>query len=128
MIASRQPRVSPTSAFTLIEIMVVVLLVGLLAALAVPSAAKARDNARLNAIYHNLRELQSAKEQWAVANNKADGEVIADITVLGDYLRTGKIVDVVKETYDPGPVGTVPTALVPVAVGPYAAGTAIPAP
>ena len=128
MTASRTNRNFRKDAFTLVEIMIVVGIIGILAVMALPSAAKARDNARLNAIYHNLRELQSAKEQWALANNKANGEVVADVNVLQDYLRGGKIVDVISETYEPGPVGAVPNALVPVAIGPYAAGESIPAP
>jgi prepilin-type N-terminal cleavage/methylation domain-containing protein len=116
--------------FTLLEIMTVVTLVGLLGAIAVPNYLIARDNARLNAIRRNLRTLDSAKEQWAADNNKPSGAAISDITVLQDYLRGGDIKPVVRETYEPNPVGTPPEAALPgdVKLAQYAPGSVIPAP
>lgn len=116
-------------AFTLVEIMIVVSIIGLLAAIALPNFLRARDNARLNTIYHNLRELDSAKEQWATENKKANGAVVADLTELDAYLRNG-LHDVLSETYVPNPVGTPPSAELPsgVGLGPYEAGASIPAP
>jgi type II secretion system protein G len=56
--------------FTLVEIMIVVLIIGILLAIAVPSFMSARERSRANACRANLRQIQAAKEQWAMANNR----------------------------------------------------------
>ena len=116
--------------FTLIELMIVVAIIGLLASLAVPNLARARDTSRLNVIYNNLRVLQAAKEQWALDNNKANGTPVADISVLSGYFRWNTLHDVMNETYVPNPVGTPAEATLPsgASLGPYGPGAAIPAP
>ena len=118
------------SAFTLTELMIVVAIIGLLASLAVPNMAKARDISRLNMIYSNLRMLDAAKDQWALDNNQASGTPVTDITVLSNYFRWGSIRDVVHETYVPNAVGTRCEADLPpgVGLGPFGPGAAIPAP
>jgi prepilin-type N-terminal cleavage/methylation domain-containing protein len=57
--------------FTLVEIMIVVAIIGLLAAIAVPNFIKARDNARKNTCINNLRLISAAKDQYVIDNNKA---------------------------------------------------------
>ena len=110
--------------------MIVVAIIGLLAALALPNLAKARDSSRLNSIYDNLRVLENAKDQWALDNNIATGTPVGDTAVLSKYFRFGAIHDVMKETYVPNPIGTNAEADLPatVGLGPYAPGAAIPAP
>ena len=49
--------------FTLVEIMIVVLIIGLLAAIAVPNFTKARKKAQRNACIDNLRQIEGACEQ-----------------------------------------------------------------
>jgi prepilin-type N-terminal cleavage/methylation domain-containing protein len=56
--------------FTLVEIMIVVLIIGILLAIAVPSFMNARERSRTNACRSNLRQIQAAKEQWAMANRQ----------------------------------------------------------
>jgi prepilin-type N-terminal cleavage/methylation domain-containing protein len=101
------------SGFTLVETMIVVALVGLLAGLAVPQYAKARDNARVKAIYSNLRVLEAAKEEWALENNKGLGSMIDNVTALGSYFRQGGLREVMNEVYKPGAVGTPAEAELP---------------
>ena len=59
-------------AFTLVEIMIVVLIIGILLAIAVPNFIKARDTSRTNACVNNLREVADAKEQWAMDTKATD--------------------------------------------------------
>ncbi|HWX18437.1 MAG TPA: type II secretion system protein [Candidatus Binatia bacterium] len=115
--------------FTLVEMMIVVAIVALLASLAIPRMARARDSARLNVIYSNLRQLEAAKEQWAFANNKTTGDAVDSLAVLNIYFRDGGLHDVVSETYVPNPVGTPSAANLPngVTLGPYGPGASIPA-
>src|SRR5947209_860942 len=87
--------------FTFIEIIIVVTIVGLLVAIAIPKSFQARDTARLNTIYNNLRQIENAKDQWALDQQKTNGTVVADVSVLSGYLKDGRVRDVMKETYVP---------------------------
>jgi len=66
--------------------MVVVAIIGLLAALAVPTYAKARANAQRKACIANLHEIDGAKELWAIEYRKAQGSVVRQKDIL-PYLR-----------------------------------------
>lgn len=75
--------------FTLIEIMIVVLIIGILLAIAVPNFIKARATSRYKAILANLKEVDSAKQQWAMEQGKTNGDA-CDLTndlVTGNYLQ-----------------------------------------
>jgi prepilin-type N-terminal cleavage/methylation domain-containing protein len=56
--------------FTLVEIMIVVAIIGLLAAIAIPSFMKARTTSQANACINNLRMIEAGKEQWALATKQ----------------------------------------------------------
>jgi prepilin-type N-terminal cleavage/methylation domain-containing protein len=117
-------------AFTLVEIMIVVSIIGLLAVIAVTNVILARDTSRLNVIRRNLREIDAAKEQWAMEKRQPEGAPVAAVSDLSEYLRGGTVREVVKETYTPNPVGTPPTATLPPGTGlrEYGPGATIPAP
>jgi prepilin-type N-terminal cleavage/methylation domain-containing protein len=68
-------------AFTLVEIMIVVAIIGLLAAIAIPSFMKARTTSQKNACINNLRVIDAAKEQCAVEGGLPEGDAVdqADI-------------------------------------------------
>ncbi|MGB0370687.1 MAG: type IV pilin protein [Opitutales bacterium] len=50
--------------FTLVEIMIVVVIIGLLAAMAIPAFNKVRENSRLSAMENNLRQIAAAGQQY----------------------------------------------------------------
>ena len=112
--------------FTLVEIMIVVAIIGLLAAIAIPNFVKARENAQLNSIFNNLRILEGAKDQWALENKKGTGDAVASVSVVSDYLKGGTIKTVVGESYVPDPIGSpAHTLAIPVKLGTYTAGSLI---
>jgi len=75
-----------TGAFTLVEIMIVVAIIGLLAAIAIPNFVKAREAAQLNTCLANLRQIDGAKDQWAIENGKSTDDPANKGEVL-TYLR-----------------------------------------
>jgi prepilin-type N-terminal cleavage/methylation domain-containing protein len=119
-----------TSGFTFIELIIVITVIGLLVAIAVPSYIRIRNNSRLSVIYSNLRTIEHAKSEWALENHKTTGAPIPDVAMLNDYFRSGRIHDALNEIYVPNSVGTPAEADLPtgVALGPYGPGGSIPAP
>lgn len=69
---------SRKSGFTLVEIMIVVAIIGLLAAIAIPSFMKARQQSQQNACINNLRQIDAAKEQAALERRWTNGTAVAD--------------------------------------------------
>src|ERR1700761_2364008 len=61
--------------FTLIEIMIVVAIIGLLAAIAIPSFVHARTTSQQNACINNLRQIDGAKQNWALDNKETPAAV-----------------------------------------------------
>ena len=73
--------------FTLVEIMIVVAIIGLLAAIAIPNFVKARAQSQANACINNLRQLDAAANQFALEKGKKSGDPIVLTTDLTPYIK-----------------------------------------
>lgn len=73
-------------AFTLIEIMIVVAIIGLLASIAIPHYAQAREEVRTRACINNLQQIEAAIERWSLQFNK-DEEDAVTYSDIRSYLQ-----------------------------------------
>ena len=76
-----------SSGFTLVEIMIVVAIIGLLATIAIPNFVKARAKTQANACINNLRQIESACQQFAILNNLGTGQTINYPTDVASFVK-----------------------------------------
>jgi prepilin-type N-terminal cleavage/methylation domain-containing protein len=99
-------------AFTLVEIMIVVLIIGILLAIAIPNFIRARETSRAKSCQSNLQHVDSAKEQWAMDNKKTATDTAPASTDLSPtYVKTYPACPS-NGTYTIGAVGTTPVCSV----------------
>src|SRR5215468_1663546 len=77
---------SRKAGFTLVEIMIVVAIIGLLAAIAIPNFVKARTTSQKNACINNLRQIDGAIQQWALEFKKDPTSAVTETDVT-PYLK-----------------------------------------
>lgn len=83
-------RNSRNAGFTLVEIMIVVAIIGLLAAIAIPNFVRARTTSQQNACINNLRQVDGAVQQWALEQKKDPAATVAETDVT-PYLKNSVI-------------------------------------
>ena len=74
--------------FTLVEIMLVVAIIGLLAAVAIPNYVKARNASQASACINNMRQIDNAIQQWALETGQA-ARATPDSAVVTPYFKGG---------------------------------------
>jgi len=97
---------SRKSGFTLVEIMIVVAIIGLLAAIAIPNFVRARESAQAKACINNLRQIDGAVDQYALEAGLSTGDGTPMLSPgLLDYLKVEPTCPVGKVSYAPPNVG-----------------------
>jgi prepilin-type N-terminal cleavage/methylation domain-containing protein len=98
---------SNKAAFTLVEIMIVVAIIGLLAALAIPGFVKARKQSQGRRVLNDVRQMDAAIDQWALEKGKKDGDTVTTAEAA-TYLKSGtwSANDLLGNAYTVGTVGT----------------------
>jgi prepilin-type N-terminal cleavage/methylation domain-containing protein len=100
--------------FTLVEIMIVVLIIGILLAIAVPNFVRARERSRAKTCMGNLKQVDSAKEQYAMEERLDSGATVDGAALWGDGSTAGPYIKKPPVcpsggTYTVGDVGEDPT-------------------
>ena len=73
--------------FTLVEIMIVVAIIGLLAAIAIPNFIKARATSQQNACINNLRQIDGAINEWALETGQSNGSSVGGVSTISAYIK-----------------------------------------
>ena len=101
--------------FTLVEIMIVVAIIALLAAIAVPGFLRARKRSQATRILNDLRMIDSAVDQYAIETAKTTGATV-NVADWTNYVKKGTLLynsgnSLLGNAYGPQVVDTIPTVI-----------------
>jgi prepilin-type N-terminal cleavage/methylation domain-containing protein len=109
--------------FTLVEIMIVVAIIGLLAAIAIPNFVKARATSQANACINNLRQIDGAAQQWALEKGQSTGASMTFPNDLTPYIKLNSASSLppcpAGGSYKDGHVGDLPTCSLSNGITPF---------
>lgn len=94
--------------FTLVEIMIVVLIIGILLGIAVPNFIRARESGRTRTCTANLKQIDAAKEHYAMDARLTTGAAVAWANLVPDFIKRQPACPS-GGVYTIGNVGTDPT-------------------
>jgi len=90
-------RAKTVCTFTLTELVMAAVIFGLLAAIFFPNTIQAKDSARLNTVYSNLRKPENAKEAWDSEHRKGEGVAVGGVQTFAEYSQGGSAQAVIDE-------------------------------
>jgi prepilin-type N-terminal cleavage/methylation domain-containing protein len=101
--------------FTLVEIMIVVAIIGVLAAIAIPNFVHSRAKAQATACINNMRQIDSAIQQFSMEAGKKSGDTISYPDDLTGYIKLNSASSIpgcpANGQYEPTSVGNIPSIL-----------------
>jgi prepilin-type N-terminal cleavage/methylation domain-containing protein len=108
-------KASLLAGFTLVEIMIVVAIIGVLAAIGIPSFLHARTRAQATACINNLRQIETAVQQVAIEKGKHVGDTVAYPDEITPYIKLNSEGSIppcpAGGEYSLQTVGTIPQAI-----------------
>ncbi len=99
--------------FTLVEIMIVCAILGLLAAIAIPNFVRARASSQASSCINNMRQIDSASQEFAIEKGKTVGSPINFPSDLTPYIKLNSVSSIppcpAGGTYTVATVGGIPS-------------------